>query len=157
MKRRLVFLGMFVLVFAAVASVWAETDPRIGTWKLNVSKSTSSNGILPASETRTYAAEGSKIMSTTEGVDAKGKPISSHYEATADGKDRPTNPANPSATLSIKQTGPGAYAGTIKRDGKVAAPNTAVISGGGKVFTFKSKGTNAEGQAFTSTLVFEKQ
>jgi uncharacterized iron-regulated membrane protein len=154
MKRHFVFFGMVVLVFAAVASVWAETDPRIGTWKLNVSKSTSSNGMLPASETRTYAAEGNKIMSTSEGVDAKGKPISAHYEATADGKERPTNQ---SATLSIKQTGPGAYAGTSKRDGKVVSTNVAVISGGGKVFTFKNKGTDAQGQAFTSTVVFEKQ
>jgi hypothetical protein len=157
MKRHFVFFGLVVLIFAAVASVWAETDPRIGTWKLDVSKSKSSNGMLPASETRTYAAEGSAIMSTSEGVDAKGKPISAHYEATADGKERPTNPENPSATLSIKQTGPGAYAGTSKRDGKVVSTNVAVISGGGKVFTFKTKGTDAQGQAFTSTVVFEKQ
>jgi len=157
MKRQFVFLGMVILVFAAVASVWAETDPRVGTWKLNVSKSTSSNGMLPASETRTYSAEGNKIMGSSEGVDAKGKPISTHYEATADGKERPTNPANPSATLSIKQTGPGAYAGTSKRDGKVVSTNVAVISDGGKVFTFKTKGTDAQGNAFTSTVVFEKQ
>lgn len=154
MKRHFVFFGMIVLVFAALGSAWAENDPRIGTWKLNVSKSNSSNGTLAASETRTYAAEGSKIMSTSEGVDAKGKPISSHYEVTADGKEYPMNAANPSAAISIKQTGPGAYAGTLKRDGKVVSTNVAVISGGGKVFTIKSKGTDAQGQAFTSTAVF---
>ena len=93
MKRHVVFVGLVVLVFAAVASVWAETDPRIGTWKLDVAKSKSSNG-LPASETRTYEAQGSMIMATNAGVDAKGKPISSHYDATADGKDRPTGAAN---------------------------------------------------------------
>ena len=157
MKRHIVFVGLIALVFAAVVSVWAETDPRIGSWKLNVSKSKSSNGQIPASEMRTYSAEGSTIMNTTEGVDAKGKPISNHYDATADGKDHPLGAANPSMTLSIKQTGPSAYAGTIKRDGKVVTTNTAVISGGGKVFTFKSKGTDAQGQEFTSTLVFEKQ
>jgi hypothetical protein len=157
MKRQFVFFMMIILVLAAAGSAWAETDPRLGTWKLNVSKSTSSNGTLAASETRTYAAEGSKIMSTSDGVDAKGKPISSHYEVTADDKDRAMNPANPSATLSIKQTGPGAYAGTLKRDGKVVSTNVAVISGGGKVFTIKTKGTDAQGQAFTSTVVFEKQ
>ena len=156
MKRHIVFLGLVVLVFAAVASVRAETDPRIGTWKLDVSKSKSSNGQIPASETRTYAAEGSAIMGNTEGVDAKGKAISNHYDATADGKDRPSG-ANPSITISIKQTGPGAYAGTIKRDSKVISTNTAVISGGGKIFTFKNKGTDAEGKAFTSTMVYEKQ
>ena len=156
MKRHIVLLGLVVLVFAAVASVWAETDPRIGTWKLDVSKSKSSNGQMPASETRTYAAEGSAIMSTTEGVDAKGKAISNHSDVTADGKAHPSG-ANPSITVSIKQTGPGAYAGTIKRDGKVISTNTAVISGGGKIFTFKTKGTDADGKAYTSTLVYEKQ
>jgi hypothetical protein len=157
MKRHFVFFGLLVLVLAAVASVWAETDARIGTWKLNVSKSKSSNGNIPASETRTYAAEGSAIMATTEGVDAKGKPISGHFEATADGKEHPSGGANPSGTISIKSTGPGAYAGTIRRDGKVVATNAAVISGGGKVFTFKTKGTDAAGKEFTSTMVYEKQ
>jgi hypothetical protein len=156
MKRRFVFVGLAVLALAAVASVWAESDPRIGAWKLNVPKSTSSNGQLPASETRTYTAQGSDIMGSTEGVNAKGKPISTHYNATADGKDRPSG-SDASITLSIKQIGFGAYAGTIKKDGNVIGTNTAVISGGGKVFTFKSKGTDAEGKSFTSTLVFEKQ
>lgn len=156
MKRQFVFVGLVVLVFAAAASVWAETDPRVGTWKLNASKSMSSNGQMPANETRTYAAEGSAIMATVEGVDSKGKPISNHFDATADGKERPAG-ANPSMTISIKQTGPGAYAGTIKRDGKVTGTNTAVISGGGKIFTFKTKGTDAGGKEFTSTMVYEKQ
>ena len=156
MKRHFVFVGLVVLAFAAVASVWAETDARVGAWKLNVSKSMSSNGQMPASETRTYAAEGSAIMATVEGVDSKGKPISTHFDATADGKERSAG-ANPSMTLSIKQTGPGAYAGTIKKDGKVIGTNTAVISDGGKVFTFKTKGTDADGKDYTSTMVYDKQ
>jgi hypothetical protein len=154
MKRFVLSVGLVFLLFAAVAAVRAETDPRIGTWKLDVAKSKSSNG-LPMSETRTYSAEGSAIMSTNEGVNAQGKPISTHYEATADGKERPTGA--PGMTLSIKQTGPGAYAGTVKKDGKVVSTNVAVISGGGKVFTFKNKGTDADGKAFTSTVVYEKQ
>jgi hypothetical protein len=155
-KRFFVFAALVVLVFAAAGSVWAENDPRIGTWRLNVSKSTSSNGQLPANETRTYTAEGSDIMGSSEGVNAKGKPISTHYNASANGKDRPAG-SDPSITLSIKQTGPGAYAGTMKKDGKVIGTNTAVISGGGKVFTFKNKGTDAEGKSFTSTTVYDKQ
>jgi hypothetical protein len=154
MKRFVLSVGLVFLLFAAVAAVRAETDPRIGTWKLDVAKSKSSNG-LPMSETRTYSAEGSAIMSTNEGVNAQGKPISTHYEATADGKERPTGA--PGMTLSIKQTGPGAYAGTVKKDGKVVSTNVAVISGCGKVFTFKNKGTDADGKAFTSTVVYEKQ
>lgn len=156
MKRFVLSVGLMFLLFAAVAPVRAENDPRIGTWKLNVAKSTSTNG-LPVSETRTYSAEGSAIMSTNDGVNAQGKPISAHYDATADGKDRPMGAPNSGMTLSIKQTGPGAYAGTIKKDGKVVSTNVAVISGGGKVFTFKTKGTDAQGKGYTSTAVYEKQ
>ena len=156
MKRHFMFLGLAALVFAASVVVGAENDPRIGTWKLNASKSMSSNGQMPQSETRIYSAQGSDIMADVTGVDAKGKPINTHFNATADGVEHPTG-ANSSTVVSIKQTGPGAYAGTIKRDGKVVGTNTAVISDGGKVFTFRSKGTDAEGKEFTSTMVYEKQ
>ena len=156
MNRLVVFVGLVFLFLATSAAVRAADDPRIGTWKLDVAKSKSTNG-LPASETRTYTAEGSAIMSGTEGVNAQRKPISSKYEATADGKDRPVGDSNPGMTLSIKQTGPGAYAGTVKKDGKVVSTNVAVISGGGKVFTFKTKGTDAQGKEYSSTTVYEKQ
>ena len=66
MKRLFLSFGLVFLLFAAVVSVRAETDPRIGTWKLDVAKSKASNG-LPTSETRTYTAEGSAIMATNEG------------------------------------------------------------------------------------------
>jgi hypothetical protein len=39
MKRHFVFFMMIILVLAAAGSAWTEIDPRIGTWKLNVSKS----------------------------------------------------------------------------------------------------------------------
>ena len=157
MKRHLVILGLGIFVFAAVAAVRAQSDPRIGTWKLNVSKSTASNGQLPKSETRTYEAQGNQIMASNEGVNAQGKAVSAHYNATADGQDHPAGGPDPSITIGIKQTGPGAYAGTIKKDGKVIGTNAAVISGGGKVFTFNNKGTDASGKTFTSTVVYDKQ
>ena len=156
MKRYLAFLGLMTLVCVSAVAAPAENDPRIGTWKLNLSKSTSTSG-LPQSETRTYTAQGSDIMGDSEGVNAKGQPISTHYNATADGKDHPSGAPGSTVTIAIKQTGPGAYAGTIKRDGKVVGTNTAVISGGGKVFTFKSKGTDPDGKPISSTMVYEKQ
>lgn len=157
MKRHVMFVGLLVFAFAALAPARAENDPRVGTWKLNPAKSKSSNGQMPASETRTYEAQGSMIMATTEGVDAKGKAVSNHYDATADGKDHPSGGPNSKATIAIKETSPGKYAGTVKREGKVVVTNTAVISGGGKVFTFMNKGTDPEGKPFTSTMVYEKQ
>ncbi len=157
MKRLIVLGTLVVLAFAAVSSAWAQSDPRIGTWKLDVAKSKSSPGPLPASQSRTYEAQGSDIMATTETVDAKGNHTTQHFNATADGKDYPTGPANGGTTISIKLLGPGSYAGTSKKDGKVTSTNRAVISDGGKLFTFTTKGTNAQGQEINSVLVFDKQ
>jgi hypothetical protein len=156
-KRLFVFATLVVLVFAAAGSVWAENDPRIGAWKLNVAKSTATPGPPPASETRTYEAQGSDIMVTAEIVDAKGNHRSTNTNVTADAKDRPAGSANGRITISVKLLGPGSYAGTSKKDGKVTSTNRAVISNGGKLFTFTTKGTNADGQAFASVLVYDKQ
>ncbi len=157
MKRLFVFATLVVLVFAAAGSLRAENDPRIGTWKLNVAKSTATPGPLPASETRTYVAQGSDIMVAAEIVDAKGNHRSTNTNVTADDKDRPAGPANGGITIAVKLLGPGSYAGTSKKDGKVTSTNRAVISNGGKVFTFTTKGTNADGQPLTSVLVYDKQ
>ena len=157
MKRLLVFVLLLVLALVAVRMSQAESDPRIGTWKLNLAKSDLGSGPAPASQTRTYEAKGSELMATTETVDAKGTHTTSNYNATADGKDHPTGPADRGTSISIKQLGPGSYAGTSKKDGKVVATNRAVISGGGKVFTFTTKGTDAQGKAVTTVAVYDKQ
>jgi hypothetical protein len=153
-KRLFVFATLLVLVFAGVGSVWAENDPRIGSWKLNVAKSKATSGPLAASQTRTYEAEGSDIMATTETIDAKGNHTTQHYNATANGKDRPAGTANGGMTLSVKLLGPGSYAGTSKKDGKITSTNRAVISNGGKIFTFTTKGTDGK---VISVLVYDKQ
>lgn len=157
MKRLFVFVALIVLTFVAVSPSRAEDDPRIGTWKLNIAKSNLGPGPAPASQTRTYEAKGSEIMGTIESVDAKGTHTTNTYNATADGKDRATGPADRGTSISIKLLGPGSYAGTSKKDGKVVSTNRAVISGGGKVFTFTTKGTGAQGKAVTTVAVFDKQ
>jgi hypothetical protein len=153
-KRLFVFASLLVLIFAAVGSVWAENDPRIGTWKLNVAKSKATPEPLPASETRTYEAQGSNIMVIAEIDDAKGNHRTTHTNVTADGKDRPAGPANGGNTISVKLLGPNSYAGTLKKDGKITSTNRAVISNGGKVFTFTTKGTDGQ---VTSVFVYDKQ
>ncbi len=102
MKRFFVFATLSVLILGAMGTLRAESDPRIGTWKLNVAKSTANPGPLPASETRTYEAQGSDVMVTAEIDDAKGMHRTTHTNVTADGMDRPAGPANGGITISVK-------------------------------------------------------
>jgi hypothetical protein len=154
MKRLLVFATIAVLLFLAAGSLQAQSDPRIGTWKLNVAKSTANPGPLSASQTRTYSAEGSNIMVTIDSVDAKGKQTSQHFNVTGEGKDYPTDPTNPSNTIAVKLLSPNNWAGTSKRDGTVISTNRAVISNGGKVLTITTKGTDGK---VISAMVWDKQ
>ena len=66
-------LGIVVALFGTHSAAQG-TDPVIGTWVLNVAKSTFSPGPAPQSESRTYVAAGKDIKVTSSGVGADGNP-----------------------------------------------------------------------------------
>ena len=69
--RKLVTLGVVVVVASAVAgTVSAQTNSEVGTWKLNLAKSTFSPGPAPKSETVIVAATGQGVKISIEGVNA---------------------------------------------------------------------------------------
>ena len=95
-------LGIVVALFGT-RSAAQGTDPVVGTWVLNVAKSTFSPGPAPKSESRTYVAAGKEIKVTSAGVGADGKPTAGGWTIVADGRDVPMT-GNPNAdTLSLKQ------------------------------------------------------
>jgi hypothetical protein len=70
-----IFKTSFIVACLAVAplllpqSALADTNPRVGTWVLNVAKSKYEPGQAPKSETRTYTASG------TDGVTMKAETV----------------------------------------------------------------------------------
>src|SRR3989441_8367952 len=82
-------------VLASVVS--ADTDPRVGTWKLNLAKSKYVPGPTPKSLTLTYEATATGLTALTQGIDDAGKPINpdkNKVTITLDGKDHPTQTTN---------------------------------------------------------------
>src|SRR5216683_426328 len=55
----------------------AQGDPQVGTWELDLAKSTFSPGPPPRRQTLTYSAEGQGLTAVLllQGIDASGKPI----------------------------------------------------------------------------------
>jgi hypothetical protein len=51
---------------------FAQSDPLIGTWKLNLAKSTYSPGPSPRSQSATFQAEGKGLRETLEAMNAQG-------------------------------------------------------------------------------------
>jgi hypothetical protein len=150
-------LGVVAFALSAIQLVAQGADPIVGTWELNVAKSTYKPGPAPKSETRTYVMAGQEIKATSTGVDGTGKPTTGEWTVNYDGKDRPMTGDPDADSLSLKRVDAFTTEFTEKKAGKVVITGTRAISRDGKVMTITTTGTNAKGQAINNVLVFEKQ
>jgi hypothetical protein len=158
MKRLLTCAAVALL---SVTGLVAESNPMIGTWKLNPAKSKYTPGPAPKSQTATIEAAGDGIKNVTQGVAADGSAIAYEYTAsTLDGKEYPiTGSAPPSGadTIAVKRVDTYTFTSTMKKAGKVVQTNKVVYSKDGKLRTITTKGTNKTGQPTTSVAVYERQ
>ena len=155
-----VVLAVAVGVFALAGQVLGQgTDPLIGTWKLNVAKSTYSPGPVPKSSTLKYEAAGSGIKVSVDGVAADGSTGKWGFTANYDGKDVPITGNNPYAAdmATMKRVNPTTTETTYKKGGKVTTTNVRVISADGKTLTITTTGTDTQGRAVKNVAVYEKQ
>jgi len=129
----------------------------IGTWQLNVAKSTFSPGPAPKSDTRTYAVTAQGTAMTWTSVGADGKEIVARSTFKADGKDYPMTGAANFDSLSLKQVDDHTVQSTQNKGGKVVGTTTRTVSKDGKVLTLSSKGTSATGAAYDNVMVYDKQ
>ena len=152
--RRIVAIAALSTLFVG-ANAFAA-DAVVGTWKLDVAKSTFS-GTAPKSGTRVYAetADGTVLDQKTVGAD--GKENSMHTAIKYDGKDYPVT-GNPDAeSVSAKVIDAHTTHFTMKRGGKVVGTVHRVVSADGKTLTVNNKGTHPDGKPYDDTLVFDKQ
>ena len=150
------FLAMCLVATSSLSS-FAQTDPVIGTWKLNLAKSKFSPGPPLQSLTLTYEALGQGVKITVKITDAEGKPIDIQSTANYDGKDYPVTGDPNVDTIALKRIDAHKVDFTRKKAGKVVVTGTSVVSKDGKTLTLSAKGTNAKGEKTSDTLIFDKQ
>jgi len=156
--RLLKFAPIVVLAAVACAPAFAQNNPAIGTWKLNVEKSTYSPGPAPKSLTRTLEAKGDNVKYSFEGVSAEGTSVAYSFTVAYDGKESAITGSMPGGadTISIKRIDANTFETTLKKAGKVIGTAKSEVSQDGKVTTVTAEGTNADGQATTSSAVYDK-
>jgi hypothetical protein len=156
--RLLKFAPIVVLAAVACAPAFAQNNPAIGTWKLNVEKSTYSPGPAPKSLTRTLEAKGDNVKYSFEGVSAEGTSVAYSFTVAYDGKESAITGSMPGGadTISIKRIDANNFETTLKKAGKVIGTAKSEISQDGKVTTVTAQSTNADGQATTSSAVYDK-
>ena len=153
-----VVLALGVVLGADIATLSAQaSDPRMGTWKLNVAKSTYSPGPAPQALTVKVEPSGQGEKATAEFVNADGTRTTTQYTANFDGKDNPLTGSQIADTVSLKRIDARTTDRTDKKGGKVAQTLRRVVSKDGKTMTVTTKGTNAQGQAVNNVAVFAKE
>ena len=144
MKRRIGVFAALVLVLAAGSVLLAQSNPFVGTWKLNLASSKFNPGPPPQSQTRSWDAMG---MVMVNGVGATGKPFSYGYTITGDGKESPTTGAIPNKAdmISTKKIDANTYEAKFTKGGKQVEVTTFTVSNGGKTLTIHAKGSPEAG------------
>ena len=155
--RSLAFGSVLAILTPAANLAAQATDPIIGTWKLNLAKSTYSPGPPPKSLTVTFEAAGAGLKITSSGVDAQGNPTATSYTGQFDGKDYPVTGSPGYDSQSLKRINASTVQSTRKKAGKVVQTAMRVVSKDGKTYTTTTDGTNAAGKKIHDVAVFEKQ
>jgi hypothetical protein len=152
-----VLTSLSILFLAAGRMAGQATDPFVGTWKLNVAKSTFTPGPAPKSETIRVepAGEGHKV--TGETVLADGKTGRIEYVAANDGKDYPVQGSPTTDAVSARRIDTRTTELEYKKGGKTVRTLRARVSPDGKTMTLSVKGMNAQGEAVTHNVVYQKQ
>jgi hypothetical protein len=148
----------FVATVGAIAIAFAaDSDPVVGTWQLNVSKSTFTAGAALKSQTRTYTQSGSSITLVMKTVGADGRESTQKATYQLDGKNYPVTGAPDYDSLSAKQINPHTASFTLKKAGNAVGRTSRTVSHDGKQMTSKLSMTSAKGEMTESVLVFDRQ
>jgi hypothetical protein len=141
-------------------TVTLGADNGLGTWKLNLQKTTSSspapNPVKSLFVTREVSDGAVKV--TVKGERADGAAINATYTAKYDGVEVPVAGNSAYDMVSLKQTNADTFTEERRKtSGSYKATGLTVISNGGKVMTVTIKGTNTEGKPLTQVFILDKQ
>ena len=163
--KRLVVAIVLVLVMpcltfgqaAKKASAAQGPDPLIGTWELNVAKSTFTLGTQFKASTRTFEAAGEGLKYSGRNVSVDGRTTVVQWTAYYDGKEYPVTGHESLTAISMTRTDRFTSDSELKGPGKPRETNRRVVSQDGKVLTVTTEGINDKGTAYKMVWVFDKK
>ena len=147
------------LVVAICSYPWVAfaADPVMGTWKLNVEKSTYSPGPAPKSQVRVYQEHPEGIRVTIKTTMPDGLSTSVEHPVNYDGKEHPITGSRQSDAILLKKIDDHTSESILKHASKVLGTNRRVVSNDGKAMTITFQGTDSRGRQVNNSAVYEKQ
>jgi hypothetical protein len=157
MTRRSIVVISAVLFVLSLATAVLAADPFVGTWKLNVVKSTFPPGQAPKSAILTITIQGNVLKIADDLVVADGSSTHEERSLNLDGIEQPIT-GNPGIdSIIFKRVDANTLVSIGKREGKEAGSTSYGVTKDGKALTVNMKRKNPQGQDSLNTLVYEKQ
>lgn len=152
--------GIVVAALCAIAlgvGTAAQTaDPIVGTWKLDVAKSTYKPGPTPKSATAVITAVGDGIKVAVDAAMPDGTAMKWGYTSARDGKEVPVTGHPAYDAANVTKTSPTEGTIAYSKAGKPVATAKTAVAKDGKTMTVTTTGTDAKGQAINIMAVFTK-
>jgi outer membrane lipoprotein SlyB len=156
MKRLFVFATLVVMAVVASGVLLAQSNPFIGTWKLNPGKSKYTSGAPPKGEMVTIQSVGDQDEITVTGTASDGSPISNKFEMPDKGGAGKVL-AGPYDAVSGKVIDENTREQSNMKGGKEVLHLRAVVSKDGKTMAVTAKGTDTQGKPVSGVSAWEKQ
>ena len=154
MKRFVYLLAVLVAAAFVAGSTMAQTNPFVGTWKLNVAKSKFNPGPPFKSFTLTFTPDGTRKLDL---MIADDQPLKAELPW-SDGKEvSVTVIQGMESATSISTIQGKTFHDTWKQNGKIIEKVHGVLSPDGRTLTITVDGTPRQGGAYQNRLTFEKQ
>jgi hypothetical protein len=161
---KLVLYRILLSVTLAVASAvaiphvaFAQSDPLIGTWKLNLARSTYTPGSAPRSATLSFQNTGGVLTDTAEAVLPDGSSGKLVLLQIYHGQPHPTTGSADLDSSAYTKVDANTIICTRMKGGKVITVGTEILSADGRTLTISATGINAAGQKLSNVTVYEKQ
>ena len=137
----------------------AADDPFNGTWKIDASKSSFSNGKFPKNMSITIqvAIQGDQMIYHSVNDTDKNKPTGIDYTATMDAKANPATGSDRYNTVSVRRLGKSQIEILESRNGDVIVGAIWELFPGGKRCVRRGIAKGADGRSYEYEEYFDKQ
>jgi len=152
-----IFLGALLTLGGAVLAAGFDADPVVGTWKLNLAKSTFAGIPALKSQIRTYSRSAPDLTLKMKTVSADGKETTTQTTYKLNGKDYPSMGNLDFDSLSGIPIDTNTAEFTLKRTGKPVGKIRRAVSNDGRTLTINFVLKDANGVQTSALTVFDKQ
>lgn len=153
-------VGASIVVLAGMIASAAERSNQsaVGTWKLDVAKSSYGNMPAPRFEQLVITSDDLDALKwSMVGTEGHGKTYASAYDGPIDGKDHPMKSSESATMIAYTRTASGGLRWVVKdQGGTVVETATRSLSPDGKTMTIKGT-ANVSGGGATFVSVFQKE